>query len=509
MSPSIVLRSVLFDILFYTVTGISCVILLPTLLLPRRVFLAVVKYFVHTTAFLEKHILGLTFEIRGVENLPDHGPWLIAAKHQSAYETTKLHILFDDPAIVLKKQLLRIPLWGWYLAKSDVIAIDRISPKAAIESIQAGAKRMAAQRRPIIIFPQGTRVFVDTTTEQRPYKIGIIRIQEATGLPIIPLALNTGVFWPRNSFLKKPGRVVFEFLPPILPGGKDSESLKLLQERLEEKSKSLAQEAINTTVKPASKKLPAAFIGIFATLWSLNWYIAARITDHAVQDFIAESSQNPDLAGSVFTNPVISGFPFKLTLTFGPQKIQNHDTIFDIHSIVAQSWPFMNFPITVKTGAVLINTPGWAKPVVYDEFTTKIKVRGETLKIKYATLKSGIFEGSTSGEVTLAKPYPSINLMINLKNHEHLLAELKESAAVDQKGADMAAVTLGSMKDENGVSLKISSQGRNVYLGPIRVHQFPDAEQSAALLEDGSDSEIATRRQKPPTESAVTPAPDQ
>ncbi len=509
MTPSIVLRSVLFDILFYTVTGISCVILLPTLLLPRRVFLAVVKYFVHTTAFLEKHILGLTFEIRGVENLPDHGPWLIAAKHQSAYETTKLHILFDDPAIVLKKQLLRIPLWGWYLAKSDVIAIDRSSPKAAIESIQDGAKRMAAQKRPIIIFPQGTRVLVDTTTEQRPYKIGIIRIQEATGLPIIPLALNTGVFWPRNSFLKKPGRVVFEFLPPIMPGGKDSETLKFLQDNLEAKSKLLAQEAINTPTKPASKKPPVAILAVLVISWSLNWYVAAHISEKAVQDFIAESSKNPDLARSVFTNPVISGFPFKLTLTFGPQKIQNHDTTFDIQSIEAQSWPFIGMPITIKTGTVSINTSGWAKPVVYDEFTTKIKVRGEALKIKYATIKSGNFEGSISGVVKIEKPYPAINLMINLKNHEELLALLKESAAVDEKGANMAAVTLGSMKDENGVSLKISSQGRNVYLGPIRVHQFPDIEQSAALLEDGSDSEIATRRQKPPSETAVTPAPDQ
>ena len=199
------IRSTIFNFCFYVLTGICCIILLPTLVLPRKYYMAVVYGFVYTTVFLEKYILGLTYEIRGKEHLPEKGSYIVAAKHQSAYETFKLHILFKDPAIVLKKELLKIPLWGKYLEKSDVIAIDRSTPKMAIKSIQEGAKHVKEQNRPIVIFPQGTRVSTETTTKEKPYKIGIIRIQEATNLPIIPMALNSGVFYPKHKWCKKTG----------------------------------------------------------------------------------------------------------------------------------------------------------------------------------------------------------------------------------------------------------------------------------------------------------------
>ena len=168
--------------------------------------MAVVHGFAFTTAILEKYILGLTYEVRGQEHLPEQGSYIIAAKHQSSYETFKLHTLFGDPAIVLKKELLRIPLWGMYLKKSDVIAIDRSSPKTAIKSIKDGAQHVKEQGRPIIIFPQGTRVSIDTTAQEKPYKIGIMRLQEATNLPIIPMAINTGYFQPKHKWCKKPGK---------------------------------------------------------------------------------------------------------------------------------------------------------------------------------------------------------------------------------------------------------------------------------------------------------------
>lgn len=212
------LRSTLFNLAFYIVTLIACIICLPTLFMPRGVFMAVVHGWVWCVHVLERLIMNLHFEIRGLEHLPPDGtPYIVAAKHQSPYETFKLHTLFGDPAIILKQELLKIPLWGAYLKKSDVIAIDRTTPELAISSIQDGARRMKAQGRPIIIFPQGTRVRIDETVQHKPYKVGVARLQEATDLPILPMALNTGYFWPRSGWLRRPGRVVFEFLPPLHP----------------------------------------------------------------------------------------------------------------------------------------------------------------------------------------------------------------------------------------------------------------------------------------------------
>src|SRR5690606_29409676 len=133
----------------------------------------IVKLFVHMVYFLERHILGLDYEVRGAENLPRTGSFIVAAKHQSAYETMKLNIIFNDPAIVLKRELLRIPLWGWFLAKVEPIGIDRKQGSSAMAQIIEGTIRIREQARPIVIFPQGTRVSPSQTAADRPYRIGV------------------------------------------------------------------------------------------------------------------------------------------------------------------------------------------------------------------------------------------------------------------------------------------------------------------------------------------------
>src|SRR5688572_23632018 len=152
------LRSTLFHLAFYVATGLACVLCLPGLLLPKKHAMWIVKLFVYNVYFLERFILGLDYEVRGAENLPRGGSFIVAAKHQSPYETMKLNILFDDPAIVLKRELLRIPLWGWFLAKVEPIGIDRRQGSSAMAQIIEGARRITSQQRPIVIFPQGTRV---------------------------------------------------------------------------------------------------------------------------------------------------------------------------------------------------------------------------------------------------------------------------------------------------------------------------------------------------------------
>lgn len=237
------LRSTIFNLLMYGTTAIMCILCLPGLLLPPAKRMNIVYLFVGTVYFLERHILSLDYEVRGRENLPPGGAYIVAAKHQSAYETMKLHILWPNPAIVLKRELLRIPLWGRYLAMIGPIAIDRSSGKEAMTQITEGALRIKAEGRPMVIFPQGTRVSVDTTTKEKPYRIGVAKMQDATQLPIIPMATNTGVFWPKHKWRKQSGRVIFQFLPPIPPSGEPKDVIAQLESVLESASNALRDEA--------------------------------------------------------------------------------------------------------------------------------------------------------------------------------------------------------------------------------------------------------------------------
>lgn len=253
----IFLRALLFNIFFYGFTVLACFVLVPLVLFPRDTILKAVCFWTGGVAWIEKHILGLTYEIRGAEHKPAQGTYIVAAKHQSAYETMKLHHLFGDPTIVLKKELLSIPLFGTFLKKVGVIAINRKNKDEAVAAILEGAQRMADQNRPIVIFPQGTRVAPETTAAQKPYKGGIVKLYKNTDLPILPLALNSGLFWRRNSFIKRPGHVVFEFLPVIENGLPEKKVMKALEDRIESKSNALMEEAARQN--PAltyTKRLP-------------------------------------------------------------------------------------------------------------------------------------------------------------------------------------------------------------------------------------------------------------
>ncbi|WP_445376604.1 lysophospholipid acyltransferase family protein [Niveispirillum fermenti] len=231
------LRSLLFNIAFFTWTAIYCFAIVWTLLAPRKVMLAAIRAYMHSLVFLERTIIGLRYEVKGAEHLPVDGCYLVGAKHQSMWETMKLHILFHDPAIVLKHELLYIPIWGWYAWRADLIPVKRGRRGAAINSLVAGARRMRDMGREIVIFPQGTRVAVG---EYRPYKVGIGVLYEDLGVPLVPMAVNSGVFWGRHSFIKRPGLITIEFLPPIPPGLPKDVVLFELEARLEAASNRLA-----------------------------------------------------------------------------------------------------------------------------------------------------------------------------------------------------------------------------------------------------------------------------
>lgn len=240
------MRSALFIALFYAATALACVAAVPALLLPGGP-LAAVRAYERALAGMERLVLGLTYEVRGP--VPD-APCIIAAKHYSAYETLKLHLLLPRPAIVLKRELLAIPVWGWILARVGAVPIDRSRGASALRAMGQAAQAAASEGRHIVIFPQGTRVRVADTPADKPYRSGVAQLQAATGLPVVPLATNSGVFWPRETWCKRGGRAVFQFLGPIPPGLPRRDLLARLESDLEGASTRLVREALGwpTTV---------------------------------------------------------------------------------------------------------------------------------------------------------------------------------------------------------------------------------------------------------------------
>ncbi len=500
MIPPYFFRSTVFNLCFYILTGICCIILLPTLVLPRKYYMGVVYGFGYTTAFLEKYILRLSYEIRGKEHLPDGGAYIVAAKHQSAYETFKLHILFNDPAVVLKKELLKIPLWGKYLEKSDVIAIDRSTPKIAIKSIQDGAQRVKNQGRSIIIFPQGTRVKPETTAKERPYKIGIMRIQESTNLPIIPMALNTGIFYPKGGWCKKPGKVIFEFLPPVQPDhGKDVGSvLKQLETDIEQKSGKIMNEARESLKNRKPRGVIYSLVAILACCiaYSAYWFSIANVVNQSVLDALADIRQNPNIKSYEGKPPRVYGFPGKLKLHLPQQHVQTARESIIMQSVDAESWPFPAMPATFTTGNISIKLPHWKGDLVFDSIDGIATLWADVLTLEEITLKQQGTEGLLSGTVELTEPYPIIDLDIAIKNHQPFLFTLVAKKIIKEKPAALAAMALQAMQRDGVVKSKVATQGNKLYLGPIRIYEFPNP-QNALTLQDGTQSGYATKRVKP------------
>lgn len=211
----IYLRSLAFNIAFYVVLILFLVLGSPVLLMPRIIAIRALQAWGRTMNWLLKVICGIRVEVRGREHIPD-GPLLVVGKHQSTWETFALQALFDDPCMVLKKELFYIPLFGWpYIAKFRLIPVDRKAGPKALKALVARAKAEVKAGRQIIILPEGTRRPVGAPPD---YKPGAAAIYGGLDVPCIPFGLNAGKFWPRRQFLKRPGTIVIEFGPAIPPG---------------------------------------------------------------------------------------------------------------------------------------------------------------------------------------------------------------------------------------------------------------------------------------------------
>jgi 1-acyl-sn-glycerol-3-phosphate acyltransferase len=233
------LRSLVFNVLSFAWTILLLVICIPAFALPRRVVLRVGRLWSKGITCMLATICGLGHEIRGLEHLPD-GPCIVAAKHQSAWDTVIFHQIFDGPSYVLKRELTWIPLFGWYLARAACVAIDRSGGAAALRKMVEQARHIVSQGRAIVIFPEGTRV---KPGHHLPYHPGVAALYVQLGVPVVPVALNSGLFWGRRTFLKKPGRITLEILPPIAPGLERKAFTAELELRIETATRHLLSEA--------------------------------------------------------------------------------------------------------------------------------------------------------------------------------------------------------------------------------------------------------------------------
>lgn len=232
-------KAVLFNIVFYLNLVVLLVFGSPLLLGPRRYAMVALKCWGWTTMWWQRVIVGTRVEVRGRDNIPS-GPLIVACKHQSAWETVTLHTLFADPAMVLKKELMWVPVMGWFSGKFRLIPIDRAANAKAMRALRAHAREAVKDGRQIILFPEGTR----RTPGARPaYKPGIALLYGDLGIPCLPVALNSGLYWPRRKPQRHPGTIVVEILPPIPPGLPKREFLARLERDIETASNRLIAEA--------------------------------------------------------------------------------------------------------------------------------------------------------------------------------------------------------------------------------------------------------------------------
>lgn len=228
------LRSSLFNIALLVLTLAEGILFLPWLLFAPKTLITVPRIWTGHILFLLRTICGLRHEVKGDAALTQNP--IYAMKHQSAWETFALWHILPAPVFVLKKELLRIPIFGWYLRRTPIIAIDRKAGANALKQMVEQAKAHRAAGRQIVIFPEGTR----TKPGAEPhYHSGIAALYRELGAPIVPTALNSGKYWGKGAWLKKPGTITLEFLPVIQPGLDKNMFMQQLEGQIEAASSRL------------------------------------------------------------------------------------------------------------------------------------------------------------------------------------------------------------------------------------------------------------------------------
>jgi 1-acyl-sn-glycerol-3-phosphate acyltransferase len=232
------LRSALFNALFFSLTALLGLLAMPLQLMSRRHTIAMVRFWANSVVWLLRVICRVTVDLRGFENLPP-GAVVIAAKHQSAFDTIIWLALLPDAAYVLKKQLLYIPLYGWHVRRLNMIPVDRAGGGPALRAMLRIAVQVLERGRQVVIFPEGTRT---APGERVPYQPGVVAIAGATKAPVIPVATDSGRIWGRRSFRKFPGVIRISILAPLSPAKGRAALLPMLEQAIEAETDRLMAE---------------------------------------------------------------------------------------------------------------------------------------------------------------------------------------------------------------------------------------------------------------------------
>lgn len=231
-------KSLLFNLFLYTGIIVVFLVALPALLLPKKITLMFGKFLGHYVIFVVRFFLSTKIEIKGIENIPKEEKYFVASAHQSMFETFALQAILDYPVFILKKELLKIPIFGLYLKKIKSIAIVRdTTTKDNLNFFGKVADILKKENRPLLIFPQGTRIKVD---EIVPFKKGVGRIYKALDISCLPVALNSGKVWPKKGWFKYPGKIIISLLEPIKPGLSRDEFIKNLENKIYDEIKNIS-----------------------------------------------------------------------------------------------------------------------------------------------------------------------------------------------------------------------------------------------------------------------------
>jgi len=232
------LRPLVFHLWFLLVSVVMFLGAIPLFLGPRILVIRAAQLWARLQLWGLRVFCGQTYEVRGTAHIPK-GAALVASKHYSMWETIAFMVLVDDPAIVLKRELLRIPLYGWYGSKMGMIGLDRTGKAKALRDLKRVSENAVANGRQIVIFPEGTRKRIGAAPD---YKPGVAGLYSGLGVPCVPVAHTSGLLW-RGGWKRYPGTILVEFLPAIPPGLRRAEFMREMEQRIETAANALLKEA--------------------------------------------------------------------------------------------------------------------------------------------------------------------------------------------------------------------------------------------------------------------------
>lgn len=236
------IRSFLYVIWLYGWMAILSVVALPALFLPRRATLWFIRTYARLVVLGLRLICGVRVEFRGQEHIPG-GPVLIAGKHQAMLDVFVPFLVFEDPVLVMKRELLWYPGLGWYALKSRMLAIDRGGGVKTMKKMLAAAQHQVNhEQRQMLIYPEGTRALPGAAPDYKP--AGVRAFHKSLDVPMVPFATNSGLCWPAQGLLRRPGKVVYEVLPPLPADVTPKAMLVQLQDALESASDRLLDEGL-------------------------------------------------------------------------------------------------------------------------------------------------------------------------------------------------------------------------------------------------------------------------